>query len=166
MRTRILMCLILALPVLGLAETIEISILTEDVQTVLIEGEEFTGFQLTLPEQVTADNFLIGQLGLNVGRKAECSEEYFEVQIAHLENGVPVVPTRKTRFVSEIGTSVETENLYLDLSAIIRHCLAAEEGAPILVLGALSEDVAECAVLSALDAETGVWAQISLLTRD
>jgi hypothetical protein len=158
--------IILSLPVWGQAETLEIEISIEEIFTVPIGERTYPGFMLTLSEQVSEESFVKANLAVRAQRSPGCEEDFFTVQVAHLENGMPVVPTRKTGFISEMGFSEASEDLYLDLTSMVRHCLAGGIEDPTLVLGAIGENGADCAQLEALDPSQNLWAKVQLLTRD
>ncbi len=154
------------LPSWSHAELIEVSIPIEGLQNVVVDGEAYPGFSLEIPTGVTSENFLTGQLEVSASRSLDCEEDFFEIQVAHLEGGVPVAPSRKTGFVSGFSSEEGTTNLYLDLSSILRHCLGEENQEITVILGALSNDVSPCADLAALDSTQGIWSRVRLLTRD
>ncbi len=165
-RNLLLVLIALSLPVRGQAETIEIEITLQEVLTVSIEAKTYPGFVFELPEQVTEESFVKASLAVRAQRSSGCEEDFFSVQVAHLEDGVPIVPARKTGFVSEMGFGEAPEDLYLDLTAMLRHCLASGIEDPTLILGTIGEDQADCAQLEALDPSQGLWAKVQVLTRD
>ncbi len=165
-RNLLLSLIILSLPVWGQAETIEIEVTLEEILTLSIGENTYPGFVLELPTQVTEESFVKASLAVRAQRSSGCEEEFFTVQVAHLENGVPVVPARKTGFVSEMGFGEAPEDLYLDLTAMLRHCLASGIEDPTLILGTIGESQIDCAQLEALDPSQGLWAKVQVLTRD
>ena len=88
------------------------------------------------------------------------------MQVAHLEDGIPTVPARKTDFVSELGFGEVSEDLFLDLTATLRHCLAGGQQEPTLILGAIAENQADCAQLEAIEPSHSLWAKVQVLTRN
>ncbi len=148
------------------AERIEVTIPTDAVLDIELSGGSYPGFALEMPEEVSMENFLTAQLEIRASRSVDCQDDFFEVEVAHLVNGSPVIPFRKTGYVSEFSMAEGTTSLYMDLSAILRHCLLEEVQDMTLILGAMSEDIASCGELSPLDPSEGAWAAIRFQTRD
>ncbi len=163
MRRLIAIPILLSLAVTAAAATLETAIPESGISTITHEERSLAAFTFAIPAELAAGDLLEAHLELRVDPDPSEGARFVEVEAASWESGVPLIPSGRESYASELAVDRgEDAFVFLDLTAILIDALNAASSQITIVVGEISEDALPGASLSALEPDQSTWGMIRL----